>query len=204
MRTLIFLFLLGCFSCCLTACVTDLNEGPINDPKGSDLVLQVKGSNYLEIPFKAKFQTRAAEDSGDGLCSFVSPQDFWRKEHQVGSGNATHIGNFTTDLRFCFHIVLNDEGLPDFEGGFGEFTGSVNIITANNGDQLFTKGNGSSIMPIQDEKYVLEFKHNIDVIGGTGRFENASGGFINYGKVRSDGSGTDHVHEGIIILKRPM
>jgi hypothetical protein len=145
--------------------------------------------------------TRPAQETPSETCTFNSPTDFWRPEHQVGTGNATHIGNFTTDLKFCFHIVLNDQGMPDFSGGFGEFTGADGIIVANNGDHLYTQSRGSQVMPIQDEHYVLEFFNVVDITGGTGRFKNASGQFVNHGLIRSDGTGTDHVQEGTIIIK---
>lgn len=204
MKKLIFLFLTGIVTCFFSACNTELDEAQNNASIESDLILNAIGSEYLEIPYKAKFHTSPAEDSGDGFCSFDSPQDFWRKEHQVGGGNATHIGNYTIDLRFCFHFVLNDQGLPDPEGGFGEFTGGTSTITANNGDKLFTQGRGSKAMPIQDDTYVAEFEHIIDITGGTGRFENASGTIVNYGRIRLDGTGTDHVQEGTIILNGSM
>lgn len=156
----------------------------------------------VEIPYKAKFVTVQAEDAFNEMCLFNSPSDFWVLDHQLGSGNATHIGNFTTDLRFCFHVVLDENGAPYFEGGFGEFNGATSVIEANNGDKLYTEGTGSKIKPSQKEGYLFEFEHLINITGGTGRFENATGEIINYGNVRADGTGTEHVQEGTIILNK--
>lgn len=200
MKTLKFLFLMGGIFCMLTACETLLEEAPGNESLSPDLVLKAQTSKVVEIPYKAKMVTSQAEDAFAEMCSFTSPSDFWGQEHQVGGGNATHIGNFTIDLKFCFHVVLNEEGLPDFEGGFGEFTESEGIIKANNGDLLYTMADGGVLLPLQDDKYRFKFENVIYITGGTGRFENASGEIINYGKVRSDGTGTDHIQEGTIIL----
>ncbi|WP_053992790.1 hypothetical protein [Mangrovimonas sp. TPBH4] len=126
----------------------------------------------------------------------------WGQDHQLGYGNATHLGNFTVDLEFCFHVVLDSEGQPDFDAGFGEFSGADNILEANSGDFLFTTSSGSQLIPIQDENYVFEFENHLTVTGGTGKFENASGEIINYGMVRNDGSGTDHHQEGTLILAK--
>lgn len=182
----------------ITAC--DDNQNPINEDNLTEINSKVSGS--IELPYKAKMHTFPAEDSQSELCSANSPTDFWVQEHQIGSAHATYLGQHTIDLKFCFHVVLNEQGQPDFSGGFGEFTGAQSTIVANNSDQLFTQGNGSKVLPIQDDNYVFEFTQIIDIIGGTGRFENASGQIINYGLVRKDGTGTDHTQEGTIILSR--
>ncbi|MDN3668076.1 hypothetical protein QWY93_01840 [Echinicola jeungdonensis] len=203
MKTLKFLFLIGGITCMLTACEMFLEEAPRNGNQESDLVLQARSlTKQLMVPYKAKMETSQADDALSEICSFISPTDFWGQEHQVGGGNATHIGNFTIDLKFCFHVVINEEGLPDIEGGFGEFTGGDGIIEANNGDLLYTSADGGVLVPIQHDKYNFEFVTIFHVTGGTGRFENASGEITNYGFVKADGSGTDHIQEGTIILNK--
>ncbi|WP_242131224.1 hypothetical protein [Aestuariivivens marinum] len=200
MKTLRLLLVISGVLFLITAC--ELNEDPIIEDNFIESNFQSKTAKQKELPYKAKMFTRPAEGTPTGDCpSANSPTNFWRPEHQVGNGNATHLGNFTTDLKFCFHIVLNEQGMPDFANGMGEFTGGASAIEANNGDLLYTKGRGSQVMPIQDDIYILEFFHVVDITGGTGRFENASGQFVNHGMVRADGTGTDHTQEGIIILK---
>lgn len=127
-------------------------------------------------------------------------------EHQIGGGQGTHLGNFTVDLKFCFHIVLNEQGFPDLEGGFGEYGPregvEIPMIKASNGDLLYAEiHEDSKLVPIQNDNYSFEFYDVWHIIGGTGRFKNASGEFIGHGLVRIDGTGTDHDWEGTIILK---
>lgn len=171
----------------------------------NELNLKVKTSNPAEVPFKARLFTEQAEDALTTICSFTSPNDFWALEHQIGGGNATHLGNFEVDFKFCFHIVLDEVGQPDLAGGFGEYNGAEGdtppIIIAANGDHLYAEvREESNLVPIQDENYNFEFDDVWYITGGTGRFENATGEFVGRGMIRSDGTGTDHVWEGTIIL----
>lgn len=199
MRPLRLLFIVSSMAFIWTACEQEHLIAP--EDSFTELNLENGPSNPVEIPFKAKYHTSQADDAFTELCSFNSPTDFWGQDHQVGSGNATHLGNFTIDLEFCFHVVLDNEGQPDFAGGFGEFTGDENAsFEANNGDLLFTSSSGGSLIPIQDEMYIYEFENVVNVTGGTGRFENATGEIVHYGLVRKDGSGTDHIQEGTIIV----
>ncbi|WP_186755819.1 hypothetical protein [Echinicola salinicaeni] len=201
MKTLVLLFLLGTLLCVFTACETALDESLDNGNQESELYLQSRSSTKeLAVPFKARMQTSQADDALSELCSFTSPADFWGLEHQVGGGNATHMGNYTIDLKFCFHVVLNEEGLPDSESGFGEFGGGDAVIEANNGDLLYSYFDEGVLVPVQDENYDYEFVTIFHITGGTGRFENASGEITNYGYVKADGSGTDHIQKGTIIL----
>ncbi|MCM8569372.1 hypothetical protein NE848_08275 [Gramella jeungdoensis] len=199
------LFVLGSMLFMLTACEEpeDLNT----QDKLTELNLQAKTSNHVGVPFKARLFTEQAEDALTEICSFTSPNDFWAMEHQIGGGNATHLGNFNVDFKFCFHIALDDQGFPDLESGFGQYNGSEGstapLIVAANGDQLFAEvREESELIPIQNEKYNFEFDDIWYITGGTGRFENASGEFVGYGLVRSDGTGTDHVWDGTIILNK--
>ncbi|UKM65931.2 hypothetical protein GSB9_02503 [Flavobacteriaceae bacterium GSB9] len=163
--------------------------------------MQAKSSKQVEVPFKTKLFTGQAEDALTVICSVNSPTDFWALEHQVGGGNATHLGNFTTDLKFCFHVVFDEQGNPDPEGGFGEYGTVEGYMEAANGDRLFVTTPGSILIPIQDDFYAFKFEDICIIGGGTGRFENASGELNINSRVRIDGTGTDHKWEGTIFLK---
>lgn len=209
MKTLKCLFIIGSLMYICIACEQSRNT-KIEDNL-HELPLHAKTSSVVEIPFKGKLFTGQAEDALTEICSFTSPSDFWGLEHQVGGGSATHLGKFTVDLKFCFHVVLNDQGLPDLDGGFGEYgceycpEGVVPIIVASNADQLFAEVREQSrLIPIQNGKYNFEFDDVWYITGGTGRFENASGEFIWHGMVRSDGTGTDHKWNGTIILPKKV
>ncbi|MFC4723196.1 hypothetical protein ACFO5O_12745 [Geojedonia litorea] len=199
------LFVLGGVTHMLTACDApqDLNFSDVITQ--ADLKVTTNSNELTAVPFKAKLFTRQAEDALTEVCSFNSPTDFWGLEHQIGEGTGTHLGKFTVDFKFCFHIVLDEQGFPDFEGGFGEFDragGSPPVIEAANGDRLFAEvREESSLIPIQDDTYRFKFENLWHITGGTGKFENASGEFIGYGMVRREGTGTDHTWEGRIILK---
>ena len=205
MKTLRLLFIIGGLTCMLSACEDEhylLSENNV-----TELNLQAKTAKDVELPFKAKLFTGQAEDALTEICSFTSQTDFWALEHQVGGGNATHLGNFNVDLHFCFHIVLDDQGLPNIEGGFGEYNGAEGveepIIEAANGDRLFVEfREAGRLVPIQNENYNFEFDDVWYITGGTGRFENASGQFVGHGMVRKDGTGTDHDWEGTINLNK--
>lgn len=207
MKSFKLIFVLGSMTFMLTACEAPQDLNFNNEATSADLKAQTKSSKQVEVPFKAKLFTGQAEDALTEICSVSSPTDFWALEHQVGGGEGTHIGRFNVDFKFCFHIVLNDQGLPDLENGFGEYNGGdglgqAPIIEAVNGDRLYAEvREASRLVPIQNENYNFKFDDTWYITGGTGRFENASGEFIGYGLVRSDGTGTDHVWEGTIILK---
>lgn len=117
MKTLKLLLITCCLIFTVTAC--EENQDLITEDNLSELNMQAKSSKQVEVPFKAKLFTGQAEDALTEMCSFNSPTDFWGLEHQVGGDQGTHMGNFTVDLMFCIHIVLDDQGFPDLGGGFG-------------------------------------------------------------------------------------
>lgn len=185
----------------LTACEAPQDLNYMKEESQASFSLDGKTSKTVAVPFKAKLFTGQAEDALSVICSVNSPTDFWALEHQVGGGQATQLGNFTTDLEFCFHIVLDDQGNPDTEGGFGEYGTTGGYMEAANGDRLFVSTPGSILIPIQDDFYSFRFEDKATINGGTGRYENAYGEFDINSRVRSDGTGTDHIWEGTISLK---
>lgn len=79
-----------------------------------------------------------------------------------GSGIATHLGRFT--LTWAFRVNVAD----------GTGAGTVTFIAAN-GDQLFTSASGSS--EPTDTPGVFRIVEIQTILGGTGRFANATGSF---------------------------
>ena len=201
MKTLKLLFIVGSLTGMLTACQE--SQDLITEDNLTELNQQAKSSKLVEVPFKAKLFTSQAEDALTEMCSFNSPTDFWGLEHQVGGGQGTHVGNFTVDLMFCIHIVLDDQGFPNLEGGFGEFTGGeVSSLVAANGDELFFIHPGGDFSLSPNEGYTFLFEDICIIAGGTGHFENASGEFVWLGQTKVDGSGSDHTLDGTIILNK--
>ena len=80
----------------------------------------------------------------------------------AGSGNATHIGDYTVAAREC----LNPTTLLVFSGGV--------TIAAANGDTII--GTYSGEVSITAEG-VLTYEHDVEITGGTGRFAEASGSY---------------------------
>jgi hypothetical protein len=80
------------------------------------------------------------------------------------SGNATQLGNFTYD----FPHSVDRSVMP--ATGVG-----ISIFTAANGDQVFAYITGEA-MPFEPD-ILLGVEHGM-ILGGTGRFQNASGSFV--------------------------
>ena len=157
----------------------------------------------ISIPLKAKFSTSAADDAFTQICGdgFNSPSDFWGLDHQIGEGNATHLGQFTFDMNFCFHIILTEGGQPDWENGFGKALNGAGVMTAANGDQLYFSMPEGQVVPIVDPKYGAEFSDEFFITGGTGRFVGATGKGEALGRVILRGV-TDHYWIATLTLPK--
>ncbi|MBJ6368010.1 hypothetical protein [Snuella sedimenti] len=199
MKTLRLLFVISGVFFLITACEENLE--PIIEDSLTDLGLQAKTAKLVKKPLKAMLSTGQADDALTQLCSFTSETDFWGLEHQIGGGNSTLLGDFTTDITMCFHIVLNEQG-PDLQNGFGEFNEVEGSMIAANGDKIYFVTPGSKLEFIQDDIYNFKFIDYCTIVGGAGRFENATGEFVSKGMVRIDGTGIDHHWEGTVILNK--
>ena len=84
--------------------------------------------------------------------------------HLIATGDATLLGTFTYD----FPHTVDRSVTPSTGEGFATFT-------AANGDQVFAfvSGEATPIAP-----GVLQLTEVGEILGGTGRFANASGGFV--------------------------
>jgi len=151
------------------------------------------------VPFKAKFYTKRNYDVVLGTCDEAP---FLEYNYQVGEGTATHLGKFTTEIYFC--------------GNGFEYKNGVGVFVSANGDELHylipSPGEIGHIMPlpIPDPLYEFYFQDPFTIVGGTGRFEGASGsGYTeSYVDLFVDGDPTqfipehqtDHVFTGTLIL----
>ena len=193
------LFVIAPITCLLSACENTLYEEIFPEDTQSELFS--KSTSEREIPFSAKFVTKGAPDAFSEMCEFISPTDFWGLDHQIGAGKALHLGKFTTDMTFCFHVVLSPEGLPDFAGGFGDVVDGQGYFEAANGDRLFLLIPVGKVIPSQKPGYKGEFNDTYYISGGTGRFKMASGEINAKGLIRNgDNTGVDHIWKGTIIL----
>ena len=155
-----------------------------------------KVDGQLELPFKANFYTkRDYSNDGAGYCT---EDPYLAFNYQVGEGEATHLGHFTTIMQFC------GAGF-DYKNGEGSFV-------AANGDELYfvvpSFGAIGHVILFEDPYYEAYFQDPFTFTGGTGRFEGASGGGMTDSKVNLfDDEGnfiaehqTDHIWTGTLIL----
>ena len=80
------------------------------------------------------------------------------------TGHATHLGNFTYD----FPHSVDRSVTPSTGSGFATFT-------AANGDKVFAFVDGEAVLVAPG---ILHLVEDGTILGGTGRFENASGSFV--------------------------
>lgn len=78
-----------------------------------------------------------------------------------GLGEATHVGEFAMSAEYCVDSVT------------GAYSGTVTIFAAN-GDKVYTEFVGYSTSP-------TEYVQTETIVGGTGRFENATGSIVAHG-----------------------
>jgi hypothetical protein len=176
-----------------------LEEETISELNSSKSALQ----KTVTVPFKADFFT-LRDYSVTPDCSAYG--NFNVGNYQVGGGEGTHLGAFTTTISFC--------GPP----GEFKYTGGEGVFVAANGDELYFNippaGVIGQIYQIFDDPYYeLWFGDAFEFTGGTGRFEGATGGGITDSWVNLIEGGwsnfpdgfipehqTDHVFKGEITL----
>ena len=146
--------------------------------------------------FKADFYTLRNYDSV-GICTEDPYISF---NYQVGEGNGTHLGRFTTTMSFC--------------GAGFEYKNGVGVFVAANGDELYfwipSPGEVGYIIPYVHPVYDFQFQDPFTFNGGSGRFEGTSGGgYTNSFVDLFDDDGnfipehrTDHEWTGTLILPK--
>jgi hypothetical protein len=123
---------------------------------------------------------------GEDSVSCAPPRTFLNV--QEGSGSEATVGNFDTRMTFCVDVTTFEYGDTDA------------VMTAENGDKLYLDVSGQ-IFPTTKPAYDLEFKDPFTIIGGTGKFENATGSGMTESYVNQTTGRTDHVWTGTITLK---
>jgi hypothetical protein len=101
------------------------------------------------VPFKAHY---VAQVVGVAECFGGAPRFLAQ-----GTGTGTELGDFTIDLSFCGRGALLDEGEGTFVAANGDL---LRITFSGEGDQGFP---------------ILHFTSFVTFVGGTGRFEHATG-----------------------------
>lgn len=125
----------------------------------------------VTAPFKADFVGNYMEGSGPntscGDCDFEKGY-CWSLIINEGEGTGTHLGKFTHHFEFCCEVV---SGV--YPGGYMDA-----YFTAENGDILRVACAGKVIEGRAEDHpdYVTSyFRDPFVILGGTGRFEGATG-----------------------------
>jgi len=177
--------------CLLNSCdkdSLDLSSDEFNSSeKKRSVDLKTKG---VTVPFKSNFYTEQEGDIDMDACE----GDVIGLNTQVGGGNATHLGKFTTVMTFCMNFDDTDSD------NFAKYWAVDGVFVAANGDELYFTVSGQVIMYPEgyDPFYVAYFDDPFIFTGGTGRFDGVSGGgttnsFTNFAH-------TDHNWTGTITL----
>jgi hypothetical protein len=141
-------------SCLLLSCQKDAIK---NETNNENIVLTAKVKKETNRPFKGSYSTSS---------QILQPAPFL-KTRITGTGNATHLGNGT----FVAISTVDFTTQPPFHlSGTATFTGA-------NGDEFYTTFTGTA-SPTGTGYLDIINVHTIT--GGTGRFQNATGGFTGY------------------------
>ena len=165
---------------------------------GADKSHQTK---MVTKPFKANFYTKRDYSKEEVAATYCTEDPFIAFNYQVGEGEATHLGHFTTEMQFC--------------GAGFDYNNMEGTLVAANGDELYVtlpEGTLGHVILYTPEDivppYDAYFADPFIFIGGTGRFEGATGEGMMHSQVNlfeDDGTfipehQTDHVWTGTIIL----
>ena len=160
MKNLKFLTIILASMFLLSACESALDG--ITTESGIEME-KSKQPEVRTVPFNAEFFTVRSYDAVLGECT---EDPFFDYNLQRGSGNATHLGKFTTTMWFCGYNF-------DYKNGTG-------VFVAANGDELYfqipTEGVVGHVIPFAHPFYEAYFQDPFTFSGGTGRFAGASGG----------------------------
>jgi len=136
----------------------------------------------VTVPFKSSFSTSLGTMENPVVCDGLD------LVIQVGGGEATHLGAFTTEMSFCVD--------PNFF-----YYGVVGTFYAANGDELWISIPTGQVIPNPElpEPYLFYFTDDFLFVGGTGRFVGATGGGTTNSFVQATLS-TDHEWDGILTF----
>jgi hypothetical protein len=138
---------------------------------------------FVTVPFKSSFSTSPGTMENPVVCDDLD------LVIQVGGGEATHLGTFTTEMSFCVD--------PNFF-----YFGVVGTFYAANGDELWISVPTGQVIPNPElpEPYLFYFTDDFFFVGGTGRFAGATGGGTTNSFVEATLT-TDHQWDGELTFK---
>ncbi len=170
--------------CLMISCSESDETLLVDDPTG-DHLKSGKSGHTVTVPFKADF-IGTYVDPGDATCEF--PQLWPVKVNFEGTG--TYLGKFTGYFSFCV----------DGNSGYGP---SVSEMVAANGDILYVSIEGQVIGGREDDHpdYVTSYwRDPFVILGGTGRFEGATGEGMSDDYNSSEDPNSHHHWNGTITM----
>lgn len=173
--------------CLIFACSESDETLLVDDPTGSPLKSGKNKSHTVTVPFKADFIGTYVGQYVDETC--VLPQFVRVKVDFEGTG--THLGKFTGNFSFCV------------DGNTGEYGPSDSYMVAANGDILYVSIQGQVIGGREDDHpdYVISYwRDPFVILGGTGRFEGATGEGMSDDYNSSEDPNSHHHWTGTITL----
>jgi len=161
-------FIFGFFACEKDSLMADQELGSVRDLNNSSYnQMNNPAMQPIEVtvPFKVDYvgEYQPFGDKCDGQLNVIVN----------GDGTGTHVGRSTVHFDFC--------GLPQPDESFiyGPRSHNASYIVAANGDTLFISGAGTVVpgrMDDHPEHVISYWRDPFEIIGGTGRFEGATGG----------------------------
>ncbi len=165
-----------------------------------DIELKKAKPHKVTVPFKADFLGTYDYESfifgpGPDVC-----EDIYSVKVFVDfEGNATHLGKMNGRFEFCAGGPAN----PDIDKPNGTYAPSYSYMVAANGDILYVTISGQVVIGREDdhpEHVVSYFRDEFKIIGGTGRFEGATGGGWSDDYNSSLDGNSHHYWEGTITM----
>lgn len=170
MKTIKRIFLFTAVVCLILSC----SKSDTYFENDTDFIIK-KGkaeSKTVTVPFKADFVGTYMYAGPEESCGEWDPDNglFWGMVINEGGGTATHLGKFTHYFEFCC----------DFMSGIypGPTEHMVAYFKAANGDLLYVSCAGIVLngrLDYHPEDVNSYFKDPFIILGGTGRFEGATG-----------------------------
>ena len=172
------------------ACSLDQNEVLDEMINEEPQLKSSSNSKMVTVPFKADFSVWDNSDYTDPSCG-----DGWFNLTMVGEGNISHLGKMSTIMNFCLNPA---------NGYYEDVDG---VFEAANGDELYFEVQEGWVVPIDGGEFLYyqsQFDDPINFLGGTGRFEGASGNATTNAYVHSIPANewrTDFFSEGTLTFK---
>ncbi len=175
----------------LIAC-SKTDSFPDNESPGKTLKKGHSGPVLVTLPFVMKGTGEYISALPDAECGYDPDSNPYMYRIIVDfTGTCTHLGKVTTTFSFCCNIITGDYG-P-----------CLVSLVAQNGDSLFITQKGRVMEGRLDDHpdYVTSYwRDPIKIVGGTGRFEGATGSGISDDYNSSLDAYSHHYWKGTITL----